>query len=95
MMSKGYEFKILSEVLDKNDRVMEIDAAIGFLSAYCAKKIGNDKVVAYEANPQMIGKIKETYKLSNVNPIINNVIFLDKDSELIFIWSTIFGQVLQ
>jgi len=74
----------LEKVLGENDRVFEIGAGIGFLSTYCAKKIASDRVVAYEANPQMIDKIKETYKLNNVNPTINNAILMDKDGEINF-----------
>jgi len=81
---EGQEVRVLEKVLDKNDRVFEIGAGIGFLSTYCAKKIESDKVVAYEANPQMIEKIKETYKLNNVNPTINNIILIDKNGEISF-----------
>ena len=81
---EGQEVRVLEKVLEKSDRVFEIGAGIGFLSTYCSKKIGSDKVVAYEANPQMITKIKETYKLNGVNPIINNIILMDKDGEVDF-----------
>jgi FkbM family methyltransferase len=81
---EGHEIRVLQKVLDKKDMVMEIGAGIGFLSSYCSKKIGSDRVVAYEANPLMIDKIQETYRLNNVNPKINNIVLMDKEGETSF-----------
>jgi len=81
---EGQEIRVLQKVLEKDHRVLEIGAGIGFLSTYCAKKIGSNRVVAYEANPQMIDKIKDTYKLNNVNPTINNIILSDKNGNISF-----------
>lgn len=76
---EGAEVSILGKHLGVNDVVMEVGAGIGFLSTFCAKKIGSSNVFAYEANPQMISKIKETYALNGVGPVINNVILAEKD----------------
>jgi len=84
--NKKYEHKeitILKNVLEKSDRVFEIGAGIGFISAFCAKKVGN-RVIGYEANPEMVKKIKETYKLNGVSPIVKQGILLDKDGEIEF-----------
>ena len=78
------EVKILSKHLSDDDVVMEIGAGIGFLSAYCAKAVGSGKVFAYEANPFMIDKIKETYKLNNVTPTIKNILLSNKEQNLNF-----------
>lgn len=77
------EISILSKVINKEDVVMEIGAGMGFLSIYCSKK-SNNKVVAYEANPNMINLIKENYKLNNVNPEIKNIILSDKKGKADF-----------
>jgi len=45
---EGQEVRVLEKVLDKNERVFEIGVGIGFLSTFCAKKIGSDRVVAYD-----------------------------------------------
>jgi len=81
---EGEELRVLKKVLTSSDRVLEIGAGIGFLSAFCAKLIGDNNVVAYEANPQMIQKIKETYTLNDINPTIHNIILSDKDGEVDF-----------
>jgi len=78
------EIGILSKHLSSHDVVMEIGAGIGFLSTYCAKQIGSDKVFAYEANPFMIEKIKETYKLNSVEPVIKNTLLSNKEENINF-----------
>lgn len=78
------EVVILSQYLQPDDVVMEIGAGIGFLSAFCALRVGNDKVFAYEANPNMLKKIKETYDLNNVAPTISNVLLSDSSGEIDF-----------
>jgi FkbM family methyltransferase len=78
------EIKILEKVLSENDRILELGAGIGFLSAFCAKKVDNNNIVAYEANPQMINIVKETYHLNSVNPTIKNLILADKEGEVDF-----------
>ena len=78
---EGEELKVLKQVLTSSDKILEIGAGIGFLSTFCAKFIGDNNVVAYEANPQMIQKIKETYALNDINPTIHNIILSDRDGE--------------
>lgn len=72
------EILILSHVLKKDDIIMEIGAGIGFLSIYCAK-LNNNKVVAYEANPELINLIKKNYLLNQVSPQIKNFILSDRE----------------
>jgi len=85
--NKSYEkdeISILSEFLKPDDIVMEIGAGIGFLSAFCAQRVGNEKVFAYEANPMMIEKINETYSLNNVFPTVSNILLTEKSGEIDF-----------
>jgi len=74
---EGDEVDILKRVLRPSDVVMEVGAGIGFLSAYCADVVGSGKVYAYEANPNLINKIKQTYCLNNVQPEVSNVLLTD------------------
>ncbi|MGH1406885.1 MAG: FkbM family methyltransferase [Rhodomicrobiaceae bacterium] len=83
----GYErdeISILKQHLKNNDIVMEIGAGIGFISSYCASNIGSKRVFAYEANPMMIEKIKQTYLLNNIEPTISNSLLIDQDGEIDF-----------
>ena len=73
------EISILSKTLDTKDVVLEIGAGMGFISIFCSKKIGDNSVFAYEANPEMIPLIEKNYLLNKVSPVINNLI-LDKEN---------------
>jgi FkbM family methyltransferase len=62
------ESDIVDKRLESDDVVMEVGAGIGYLSALCAKRIGSDRVHAYEANPAMMDVIAATYQRNGVKP---------------------------
>lgn len=62
------EATIVSKRLEAADVVMEIGAGIGFLSAYCAKQIGSERVFAYDANPALADIVAKTYAANGVRP---------------------------
>jgi FkbM family methyltransferase len=62
------ERRILEHALTADDRVLELGTGVGYLSALCARKIGNDRVVTFEANPLLRPLIEETYSINNVSP---------------------------
>jgi FkbM family methyltransferase len=62
------EIEIIKETLKGNDRVLELGTGLGFISAYCSKKIGSESVFTFEANPYLEKKIRELYSKNNVNP---------------------------
>ncbi len=62
------ELTLLDEKLERDDIVVEVGAGLGFLSAFCAKRIGSDRVFTYEANPAMEAHIRRTYQLNSVEP---------------------------
>lgn len=66
------EVDIVEKRLEANDVVMEVGAGIGYLSALCAKRIGSDRVHAYEANPAMMEVIAETHRKNEVSPRVVN-----------------------
>ncbi len=78
------EIEILSQVLRSTDKVLEIGSGLGFLTIFCAKRIGSKNVVTYEANSHLIDKIRENFRLNNVNPDIQNAILDDANSETDF-----------
>lgn len=87
------ELSILQNTIEKTDRIMDIGAGLGFISIYCAKRIGSANVFAYEANPELIEYIMENFRLNNVNPLVENIILSDHyKEELLFIeeyfWSS-------
>lgn len=64
------ELDIVERTLAKDDRILECGAGIGLLSAFCAKRIGGDRVKTFEANPFMEEVIRETYTLNDVQPTL-------------------------
>lgn len=68
------EIDIVAQKINEHDIVVEVGAGLGFLSAYCAKRIGSQRVHSFEANPALMPLIKATYDRNAVSPAINNVL---------------------
>jgi FkbM family methyltransferase len=69
----GYErdeLRLIGMVLSPSDVVLEIGAGLGVVSAYCAKRLGSGRVFAFEANPDLEPRIRETYSLNGVEPTL-------------------------
>ncbi len=62
------ELQLLGTLLAPDDTVLDIGAGLGLVSAYCAKRIGSERVFAYEADPDLEPCIRETYQLNDVEP---------------------------
>jgi FkbM family methyltransferase len=74
-LSKGdyerEELRLVGAVLSPHDIVLEVGAGLGLMSAYCAKRIGSDRVFACEADPDLEPCIRETYRLNGVQPTLD------------------------
>jgi FkbM family methyltransferase len=69
----GYErdeLRLIGMLLSPSDVVLEIGAGLGVVSAYCAKRVGSSRVFAFEANPDLEPRIRETYALNGVEPTL-------------------------
>jgi FkbM family methyltransferase len=73
-LSKGSyereELRLIGSVLSPGDIVLEVGAGLGLVSTYCAKRIGSNRVFAYEADPDLEPCIRETYRLNGVEPTL-------------------------
>ncbi|MEM0915062.1 MAG: FkbM family methyltransferase [Planctomycetota bacterium] len=65
---EGAEMKMTRMYLDKDDVVMELGAGLGFISTYCAMRIGDDRVHTFEANPLLEPSIRHNYAINGVEP---------------------------
>ncbi len=81
---EGSEFKIIKSQLESDDVVMELGTGIGFISSYCAKQIGSERVFTYEANPQLESDIVRNYQLNNVAPNLEMCILGEQSGEKTF-----------
>lgn len=75
------ELDVIERRLSPTDSVMEIGAGIGFLSAYCARIVGSERVHAYEANPALIELIREVHARNRVQPRVVHALLGRGDSE--------------
>jgi FkbM family methyltransferase len=78
------EMKAIKSHLLPNDIVMELGTGIGFISSYCAKTVGSERVFTYEANPRLEIPIKETYRLNNISPQLEICILGEEEGEQTF-----------
>lgn len=78
------EFYLVKYCLGKDDIVMELGAGLGFLSTYCAQRIGSERVFPYEANPDLKNYIHETYKINKVNPNLSMCLLGEKQGKKSF-----------
>jgi FkbM family methyltransferase len=70
----GYEreeLRLMGAVLSPDDVVLEVGAGLGLVSTYCAKRIGSNRVFAFEADPELEPCIRETYELNGVEPTLD------------------------
>jgi FkbM family methyltransferase len=88
------ELKIIDKVLEKNDKVLEIGTGLGLISSFCSKRIDNNNIITYEANPLIKNHLFNLYKINKVSPILNIALVTDNNrintfySEPNDIWSS-------
>lgn len=63
-----HERRLLAEVLEPDDVVMELGGGIGMVAIACAKATGPGRVFSYEPNPTLESLIRENYALNGVEP---------------------------
>jgi FkbM family methyltransferase len=78
------EIDIIKSTLSVNDKVLELGTGLGFVSAYCASKIGNDRVITYEANLFMKPYIEKLYKKNKVAPDLRIALLGETSGNRIF-----------
>ena len=74
----------LERILRPDDTFVEIGAGMGFLSALAARRIGSDRVTAYEANPGMLPVIRRTWQINGVGPELVHGVLGDGDGSATF-----------
>jgi FkbM family methyltransferase len=68
------EIEIVSRNISKEDKVLEIGTGLGFVSSYCCKRIGSERVYSFEANPNNIDTATSVFKKNDVHPFLRNAI---------------------
>lgn len=78
------EMEMLGRLVRPNDTVLELGAALGLVSARVATTPGVHRVVAVEANPQLIPVAQRTYALNGVQVELINAVVSHEDGEIDF-----------
>ncbi len=68
------EARCLLHALEPGDVVFEIGAGVGFTSALAARIVGEQRVHCYEANPELVPRIRRTHALNGVSPSVVNAV---------------------
>ena len=79
------ELFVIKNILKPDDRVVDIGAGVGFVSAYIARQLNsNGWVECFEANPALIPRIRRTHEINNVDVKVSNRILSHSEGELDF-----------
>jgi FkbM family methyltransferase len=68
------EVRCLAATLRPRDVVLEVGGGLGFLSTFCALRLGSQAVHTFESNPMLIDRILRTYALNDVSPFLTNAV---------------------
>ncbi len=72
------EFDLIGQIVCPNDVVLEIGAASGFVSAGIARCLAEGRLVAVEANPELIAVAERTFALNNVKVDLRNAMVVGR-----------------
>lgn len=75
------ERRVLEATLRPDDRYLELGAGSGYITARACQLIGDARVVAYEANPELAAVAAETAEHNGFHPAIFNAILGMEDGE--------------
>ena len=84
------EIDIVARKLEAHDTVVEVGAGLGYLSAFCAKRIGSERVHTFEANPALMPLIQATHRRNAIAPAVHNVLLARGAGECTFYVETEF-----
>jgi FkbM family methyltransferase len=78
------ELKAIRKNLEPDDVVMEVGTGLGFISLQCARRIGEDRVHTFEANPDLEPHIRNNYRLNGLSPDLQICLLADRAGEADF-----------
>jgi FkbM family methyltransferase len=78
------EIEIIKKRIEPEDKILEIGSGLGFVTAFCSKKVGSDRVFSFEANPFNFEIALLVFEKNNVKPKIQNSILSDKNGAIDF-----------
>lgn len=85
--SRGYEVPerdLVERYLRPDDRVLELGTGMGLIATLCARRVGSERVLSFEANPALIPVARETFRLNRVAPRLEHAALGPRAGEIEF-----------
>jgi FkbM family methyltransferase len=79
---EAQERKLAAMALRRDDVVLELGGAIGFIGLYCRKVLGVKHVTSVEANPATLRLLQRNYQLNGLTPHVIHAAAAGEDGEL-------------
>ena len=79
---ESQERQLALRSLTKDDIVLELGGAIGFIGLYCRKIIGVKHITSVEANPHTLKLLRRNYELNGLTPSVIHAATAAEDGEL-------------
>lgn len=76
------ERRLAQQSLTKNDVILELGGAIGFIGLYCRKVIGVKHHFSVEASPHTLEQLKRNYALNGLTPYVIHAAAAAEDGEI-------------
>ena len=76
------ERTLAQEFLTRDDAVLEVGGAIGFIGLFCQKRLGITRYTTVEANPSTVEVLKKNYALNGRTPVVCNMALAAEDGEV-------------
>lgn len=78
------EIKIVDAKLEEGDIVLEIGTGLGFISSFCAKRTGSERVFTFEANPLHVATARKVFIKNKVAPVLQNAMLSNHENGIDF-----------
>lgn len=76
------ERTLAQQVLTRDDAVLEVGGAIGFIGLFCQTRLGITRYTTVEANPDTVALLKQNYALNGRTPVVWNLALAAADGEV-------------
>lgn len=76
------ERTLAQQFLTRDDAVLEVGGAIGFIGLFCQSRLGITRYTTVEANPNTVALLKQNYVLNGRTPVVWNLALAAQDGEV-------------
>lgn len=81
---EGGELAAVRQFLRDDDVVLELGAGIGFITLYCAARVGADRVFSFEANRRLEPLLQSNFRENRLYPHLEFAILAQDEGEVDF-----------